>query len=70
MDISNLGEFIRFKRTMGGMSQQRVTDKAHECLPGMRGFQRAALAHWEMNKRIPNHSQARALGDALELTDH
>ena len=69
MEISTLGQFIRWKRTMLGLSQQRVTDKAHECVPGMRGFQRAAVAHWEMDKRIPNHSQARALGDALELSD-
>tara|TARA_R110000744_G_scaffold81327_1_gene159897 strand:- start:227 stop:499 length:273 start_codon:yes stop_codon:yes gene_type:complete len=68
LDISTLGNFLRFKRTMSGMSQQEVTSKAVESLPNVRGFQRAALAHWEMDNRIPNHSQARAISDALSLS--
>tara|TARA_R100001594_G_scaffold136658_2_gene179144 strand:+ start:326 stop:544 length:219 start_codon:yes stop_codon:yes gene_type:complete len=54
---------------MLGLSQQLVTNKAHGAVPNMRGFQRAALAHWELDKRIPNHSQAKALSEALELSE-
>jgi transcriptional regulator with XRE-family HTH domain len=69
MDISTLGDFIRFKRTMGGMSQDELSKKAQTLLPGVRGLHRSAVAHWEQDTRIPNHAQARAVGDALELND-
>ena len=52
---------------MSGMSQQEVADKGSEAVPNVRGFQRAALAHWEHDNRIPNHSQAKAVGEALGL---
>ena len=69
MEISNLGDFIRWKRTMNAMSQQQVTNRARRSVPGVIGFHRAAVAHWEMNTRIPNHSQTRALCDALDLSE-
>ena len=69
MEISTLGDFIRFKRTMCGMSQDELSKKAQESLPGVRGLHRSAVAHWEQNTRIPNHAQTRAVGDALELND-
>lgn len=68
MEISNLGDFLKWKRTMNSLSQQQVTNKARDSVDGVIGFHRAAVAHWEMNNRIPNHSQARALGDALCLS--
>ena len=69
MEISTLGDFIRFKRTMSGMSQDELSKKAQSSLPGVRGLHRSAVAHWEQDSRIPNHAQARAVGDALELND-
>ena len=69
MEISTLGDFIRFKRTMSGMSQDELSKKAQGSLPGVRGLHRSAVAHWEQDSRIPNHAQARAVADALELND-
>ena len=69
MEISTLGDFIRFKRTMSGMSQDELSKKAQSSLPGVRGLHRSAVAHWEQDSSIPNHAQARAVGDALELND-
>ena len=69
MEISTLGDFIRFKRTMSGMSQDELSKKAQSSLPGVRGLHRSAVAHWEQDSRIPNHAQARAVGDALEVND-
>ena len=67
VEISTLGEFIRWKRTMGGMSQGELSAIAKEKLPRVRGLHRSAVAHWEQDTRIPNHAQARAVGDALQL---
>jgi len=67
MEISTLGEFIRWKRTMGGMSQDELSTTAQESMPRVRGLHRSAVAHWEQDTRIPNHAQARAVGDALQL---
>ena len=69
MEISTLGEFIRFKRTMSGMSQDELSKKAQGTLPKCRGLHRSAVAHWEQDSRIPNHAQVRAVSDALELND-
>jgi len=68
MEILTIGDFIKWKRSMVGLSQHELSDQAVACLPGVSGLQRSAVAHWEQNNRIPNHSQVRAIGDALELS--